>query len=103
MIQRSPGSRSRPTSAWHEFPIAIAPAALRQLCELDPRTRGRLQVAIELLADHPRPGGAMKLVGGEGECCVRSGDYRIIYEIHDHVLLVLVVAVGHRREICESH
>ncbi|MCC6497012.1 MAG: type II toxin-antitoxin system RelE/ParE family toxin, partial [Propionibacteriaceae bacterium] len=30
---------------------------------------------------------------------VRTGDYRIVYEIHDNVLLVLVVAVGHRREI----
>jgi mRNA interferase RelE/StbE len=61
--------------------------------------RRRVQAAIELLAEHPRPSGAKKLVGGDSEWRVRTGDYRIIYEIHDDVLLVLVVAVGHRRDI----
>ncbi|MFN8191547.1 MAG: type II toxin-antitoxin system RelE/ParE family toxin [Nocardioidaceae bacterium] len=42
---------------------------------------------------------AKKLVGGDGEWRVRTGDYRIVYEIRDEVLLVLVVAVGHRRDI----
>ena len=58
-----------------------------------------MQAAIELLADHPRPSQAKKLAGGDGEWRVRTGDYRIVYEIHDDVLLVLVVAVGHRRDI----
>ncbi|MGL5247364.1 MAG: type II toxin-antitoxin system RelE family toxin [Brooklawnia sp.] len=39
------------------------------------------------------------MVGGNGEWRVRTGDYRIVYEIHDNVLVVLVIAVGHRREI----
>lgn len=47
----------------------------------------------------PRPSGAKKLVGGEGEWRVRTGDYRIVYEIDDGVLLVLVVGVRHRREV----
>ncbi|WP_027942376.1 type II toxin-antitoxin system RelE/ParE family toxin [Amycolatopsis taiwanensis] len=55
--------------------------------------------AIELLADDPRPAGAKKLAGGEGEWRVRTGDYRVVYEIRDRVLVVLVVAVVHRREI----
>jgi mRNA interferase RelE/StbE len=58
-----------------------------------------VQAAIELLADQPRPSGAKKLAGGDGEWRVRTGDYRIVYEVHDDVLLVLVVAVGHRRDI----
>ena len=41
----------------------------------------------------------MKLVDGDGEWRVRTGDYRIVYEVRDAVLVVLVVAVGHRREI----
>ena len=53
------------------------------------------------MAGRPRPSGAKKLVGGEGEWRVRTGDYRIGYEIHDTVLRVLVVAVGHRRDIYE--
>lgn len=81
------------------YRIEVAPAALRQLRKLDPAARRRVQAAIELLAEQPRPSGAKKLTGGEGEWRVRTGDYRIIYEIHDQVLLLLVVAIGHRREI----
>ena len=60
-----------------------------------------VQAAIELLAQDPRPPRARKLVGGAGEWRVRTGDYRIVYEIHDGRLVVLVVAVGHRREVYE--
>ena len=81
------------------YRIEVAPAAQRQLHKLDPAARHRVQAAIELLAEQPRPSGAKKLTGGEGEWRVRTGDYRIIYEIHDQVLLLLVVAIGHRREI----
>lgn len=81
------------------YRVEVAPAALRQIRKIDPAARRRMQAAIELLADQPRPGGAKKLVGGEGEWRVRTGDYRIVYEIHDSVLLVLVVAVGHGRDI----
>ena len=62
----------------------------------------RVQAAIELLADEPRPAGAKKLVRGDGEWRVRTGDYRVVYEIRDQVLLVLVLAVGHRREVYRS-
>jgi len=81
------------------YRIDVAPAAQRQLRKLDPAARVRVQAAIELLAETPRPPGATKLVGGEGEWRVRTGDYRIVYEIEDSRLLVLVVAVGHRQDI----
>lgn len=83
----------------NSFRIVVAPAAARQLRRLDAPSRRRVQAAVELLADDPRPPGARKLVGGAGEWRVRTGDYRIVYEIHDHVLLLLMVAVGHRRDI----
>jgi len=81
------------------YRVEVAAAAVRQLRKLDRAAQRRVQGAIELLAAEPRPNGAKKLVGGDGEWRVRTGDYRIVYEIHDNVLLVLVVAVGHRREI----
>ena len=81
------------------YRIEVAPAAVGQLRKLDPTARRRVQAAIELLADQPRPSGAKKLAGGDGEWRVRTGDYRIVYEVHDDVLLVLVVAIGHRRDI----
>ena len=81
------------------YRIELSPAAVRQLRKLDRVAQRRVQAAIELLATGPRPGGAKMLVGGDGEWRVRTGDYRIVYEIHDGVLLILVVAVGHRRDI----
>ncbi|WNB84332.1 type II toxin-antitoxin system RelE/ParE family toxin [Cellulomonas sp. ATA003] len=81
------------------YRIEVAPTVVRQLRKLDQTARRRVQAAVELLADEPRPSGAKKLVGGDGEWRVRTGDFRIIYEIHDEVLLVLVIAVGHRREV----
>ena len=80
------------------YRVEVAPAAVRQLCTLDPVARRRIHAALELLGEQPRPSGTKKLVGGDSEWRVRTGDYRIVYEIHDDVLLVLVVAVGHRRD-----
>ena len=79
--------------------VNLTPAAARQLRKFDPPTRRRLQAVIELLADEPRPPAATRLVGGAGEWRVRTGDYRVIYEIHDAELLVLVLRMAHRREI----
>ena len=83
------------------YRIVVAPSAVRQLRQLDRVAQRRVQAAIELVASEPRPNGAKKLIGGDGEWRVRTGDYRIVYELHDHVLLVLVVAVGHRSDIYE--
>ncbi len=81
------------------YRIELSPAAARQLRKLDGAARRRVQAAVELLASDPRPPSAKKLVGGDGEWRVRTGDYRIVYEIHDGVLVVLVLAGGHRREV----
>lgn len=80
--------------------IELSPAAARQIRTLDAPARRRIQAVVELLAQEPRPAGAKKLVGGDGEWRVRTGDYRVIYEVRDGVLLVLVLAVGHRRVSC---
>ena len=81
------------------YRIEVSPAALRTLRKLDRHALVRVQAAIELLADNPRPPGARKLVGGDREWRVRTGDYRIVYEIHDKVLRVLVLSVGHLRDV----
>ena len=81
--------------------VRLSPAAARQLRKFDPQARRRLQAVIELLSDEPRPPAATRLVGGAGEWRVRTGDYRVIYEIHDGELLVLVLPMAHRREVYE--
>lgn len=83
------------------YGVQLTPAAVPQLRRLDPAGRHRVQAAIDLLADEPRPPAAQQLVGGAGEWRVRTGDFRIIYEIHDQRLLVLVIKVGHRRDVYE--
>ena len=82
--------------------VSLAPSAARQLRKFDPQVRRRIQAALELLALEPRPPAATRLVGGSGEWRVRTGDYRIVYEIHDDELLVLVLLIGHRRDIYRS-
>jgi mRNA interferase RelE/StbE len=81
------------------YRVTLAPSAARQLRKFDPDVRRRLQAAIELLAIDPRPPAATRLVGGSGEWRVRTGNYRIVYEINDNELVVLVLRMGHRREI----
>jgi mRNA interferase RelE/StbE len=81
------------------YQVRLAPRPARELRKLDPPARRRIQAALELLADNPRPPAARQLVGGAGEWRVRTGDYRIVYEIQDEVLLVLVLRIGHRREV----
>ena len=83
------------------YEVRLAPAAVRQLRKLDPPGRRRVQAAIDLLAEDPRPPGARQLVGGAGEWRVRTGDFRIVYDIRDGALLALVVKVGHQRDIYE--
>ena len=83
------------------YEVRLAPTAVRQLRKLDPPGRRRVQAAIDLLAEDPRPPGARQLVGGAGEWRVRTGDFRIVYDIRDGALLVLVVKVGHRRDVYE--
>lgn len=56
---------------------------------------------IEGLADEPRPVGCEKLSGQE-RFRVRQGTYRIIYEVRDQELVIMVVKVGHRRDVYRS-
>ncbi len=93
------GDREGGAGAQLSYRVDISPAARRQLHKLDPHARRRIQAAIELLADEPRPPAATQLVNSGGAWRVRVGDYRVIYDIDDGVLVVLVLAVGHRRDI----
>lgn len=79
--------------------VTLSPMAARQLRKLDAQVRRRIQAALDLLAEQPRPPATIQLIGGAGEWRVRTGDYRIVYEIEDDQLLILVLRLGHRREV----
>jgi mRNA interferase RelE/StbE len=80
------------------YQVQVVPAAVKQLAKLPRRDQLRIRDAIDGLAQNPRPPGAKKLIGADQLWRVRSGDYRIVYEIQDARLIVLVVHIGHRRD-----
>jgi mRNA interferase RelE/StbE len=80
------------------YRIEIARRAAKAVTSLDKPLRRKILAAIDALSDNPRPGGCRKLAGQEA-WRIRVGDYRVIYEIHDQVLLILVVDIGHPRDI----
>ena len=83
--------------AWR---VEIKRSALRELAALPLRARRRVDAALRLLAENPRPPGARKLAGVENLYRVRTGDYQIVYRVEDDVFLVLIVRAAHRREAC---
>jgi mRNA interferase RelE/StbE len=81
------------------YNIELSRRAERQLRSLSREVQVRVGRAIDGLAQQPVPPGARKLAGHDDLYRVRVGDYRIVYTVQHRILLVLVVAVGHRREI----
>jgi mRNA interferase RelE/StbE len=81
------------------YKIEFTAAAKRQFDKLPDASRRRLAEVVDRLSENPRPSGMAKLSGEDGLYRVRSGDYRIVYRIQDNRLLVLVVKIGHRREV----
>jgi mRNA interferase RelE/StbE len=81
------------------YRIEFRPAAMRDLAKLETSTRRRIAATLESLGTNPRPPGVEKLKGHEHRYRVRCGDYRVIYEIEDRVLIILVLRIGHRRQV----
>ena len=83
-----------------EFSIQSTPSAKHDLARLSPEVQRRISRSIDRLAVEPRPSGSKLLSGNARRIWrIRVGDYRVLYEIHDDQLVVLVIRVGHRREI----
>jgi mRNA interferase RelE/StbE len=80
------------------FVVRIEKTPRRFLKSLQISDKKRIDVALTLLAENPIPPKAKKLTGRDGYR-IRVGDYRIIYEIQKNVLVVLIIDIGHRREI----
>ena len=81
------------------YAIEVAPAAERALKALSKFMQTQIVRRIDKLAIEPRPHGVGKLAGEDHLYRIRSGDYRILYEIHDRKLPVLVVKIGDPKEV----
>ncbi len=80
------------------YRVEVKKSAVKEIAALPKRDQRRVVRAIDALSDEPRPEGVRKLTGAEDAYRIRVGDYRIIYQIVDEVLTVLVIRVAHRKD-----
>ena len=84
------------------FVLRIEKTPRKFLKTLQISDKKRIDAALTLLADNPIPPKAKKLSGRDGYR-IRVGDYRIIYELQRNVLVVLIIDIGHCREIYRKY
>ena len=77
--------------------VKLRPSARKSLGKFPKAEQRRIATALELLADTPRPPKAKKL--SDITYRVRVGDYRIIYDIHDSELVILIIKIGQRKDV----
>ena len=80
------------------YRVEIEASAQKALAAVPKPSQRRIAAKIDGLAENPRPTGCKKLTG-EDAYRVRVGDYRIVYTVNDRTLVVVVVKIGHRREV----
>ena len=80
------------------YKLLIKPSAAKELEALPKKDRQRIVTKIHSLSVEPRPLGCEKL-SGHDLYRVRQGNYRILYTVHDTDLLVVIITIGHRREV----
>jgi mRNA interferase RelE/StbE len=82
------------------YRLEYAPVARKAIRAIrDRRLRGRLEAALLRLREEPRPAGVKRLAGQDGLLRIRVGDWRILYEVREREVVVLVVRLGKRGEV----
>ena len=81
-----------------KYQVILPKSVQKELDRLPDDVASRILARLAGLETNPRPADANKLKGRDA-WRIRVGDYRVIYEIHDRVLRIIVITVGHRREI----
>jgi len=84
-----------------EYRITIKKSAVKELEDIPRKDLRKVINRIRSLAKDPRPQGSQKLSGQE-RCRIRQGNYRIVYYIEDKDSLIVIVKIGHRREVYRS-
>ena len=84
------------------YEVKFSKGAKKQFRKLPLDVQQRIQTKINDLAIEPRPNGVKKLQGDDNSYRLRVGDYRVIYEVVDNVLIVTVIKVGHRSDIYKN-
>jgi len=84
------------------YKLELLPSAKHALKALPEKIQKQIDREILSLSENPRPYGVKKLKGKADFYRIRSGDYRIVYQIKDDVLTVLIIRIGHRKEIYQN-
>ena len=81
-----------------KFQVILPKSVQKELDRLPDEIANRILARLSALETNPRPAGVNKLKGRDA-WRIRVDDYRVIYEIHDRVSQIIVITVGHRREV----
>ena len=81
------------------YRVEFLKTAQKELIKLPKEAQQRIAIKIDSLAAEPYPPDTKKLKNSDGLLRIRVGDYRIIYRIEDEKLIILIVKIGHRRDI----
>ena len=81
------------------YKIEISKSAEKSLQRIPKKDILKVVQSIQSLAISPFPEGCRKLQGEENTYRIRQGNYRVIYEVEDNRLLILVLKIGHRKDI----
>ena len=79
--------------------IEFTPVAARQLRKLSHEIQTRIAKAVDKLSVNPFPSGFKKLSGQKDLYRIRVGDYRVVYQFNAGKLVILIVRLGHRKDI----
>ncbi|HET7042784.1 MAG TPA: type II toxin-antitoxin system RelE/ParE family toxin [Gemmatimonadales bacterium] len=80
------------------YHVELTPSAVKDLAALPSKIQRQVGARIDALAQDPRPDGVKKLRGGRNEYRLRSGDFRILYQVHDDRIVVVVVRIADRKD-----
>jgi mRNA interferase RelE/StbE len=80
------------------YKVRIERKVQKKLSKISEPNYSKLKASIFDLGNNPRPQGYRKLKD-RNSYCIRIGDYRVIYEIHDYIFLVDIIDLGHRKDI----
>jgi len=96
---RNSEKAGKETQGQMSYSIVIKKSAEKELLHLPAPYIHKIRAAISSLSENPRPHDCKKLSGSQNEYRVRIGMYRILYAIHDNILTVFVIKIGHRKDI----
>jgi mRNA interferase RelE/StbE len=81
------------------YKVAFSKSAHKELSRLPKNIYLKVEVSVDGLIENPRPSGCKKLVGSKNTYRIRVADYRIIYDVNDDIIEILIIKIEHRKDV----